>query len=126
MKNMRVLLLLLSCINYSHISAQSWFRQEATCWYNLGDFNPYYNGYELMTVTNDTIIETKACKILKIDGSVRPNDKYIDYYYVYEDSNRVYYWDAIGQTFRTLYDFNLNTGDSYSLVWRGDSFPIHI
>ena len=90
-------------------------------WYSISlpDFAPiganwYYNerfafsgDIDFMKITSviDTTINEKPCRLIRKDGnpmcSGRPDEEYL-----YEESNRLYFWDPAFNKFQVLYDLN--------------------
>jgi len=76
--------------------------------------------------TGDTTINGKSCKSLvftepqNCDGTITQ--------YIYADSNKVYYYDQVGNDFNLLYDFDANTNDSWKVITNSpaDSFTVNV
>lgn len=107
-------ILVLHCLGFS-LHAQTWFH-EGDIWLSSYSWFPDY-GYELMTVGGDTIAKGVECKLLRrttftIDQTGSRKDtlqRTLEDFVVYEDEDGVYYLEA--DTFKQIYNFNLNIGD---------------
>ena len=75
--------------------------------------SPLYT-YNTFTVQGDTVINGITCSRLNRLHYSCNLRFYIEY--MYEDSNRVYFWDNASSDFLLLYDFNLNQGDMYEVL----------
>ena len=85
----------------------------------------FYNDYFQYPLVNsatiqadkDTTINGKTCLRLISTGHVSCAAVQSDY--IYQEDNQVYYWDNENNQFHLLYDYKLNTGESYSLFANG-------
>jgi hypothetical protein len=117
LKNLSVLAFLLLAASLSSYSQTEWAPIGAK-WANehddvwMGVF--YHFTFES---TKDTVVQTKNCKKIDIYESVnnkanqRKYSFYNGFYLMYSDSSKVYYMH--NDTFRLLYDFSLEKGDTF-------------
>ncbi len=96
------------------LKAQEWFPVGASWYYNqviLLQGETYVH----FEVTGDTMIQGKNCKIISgscfcgVPGTGR---------YVYQEGDKIYVYNSEADTFRLLYDFTLEAGDT--LTFEGD------
>ena len=97
------------------VHAQNWFPIGAKWTYSFTDWMLAGYTYPVYTtVIGDTVINGKTCSILKGNSSC----SLMDTAYVYEESDVVYHYDGVSDTFYVLYDFSKNTGQSWKSVFR--------
>jgi hypothetical protein len=116
MKNLSVLTFLLLAASLSSYSQTEWAPIGAKWVNEYGDimFGEYH--YLTFQSVKDTVVLSKICR--KIDIYDYLNDVYYHlkdttykgYYLMYTDRDRVYYYNK--NTFRLLYDFSLQKGDT--------------
>jgi hypothetical protein len=93
---------------------QIWCPSGATWYY--GFQGSLCDGYLKFEYVNDTVINTVNCKVIKsrlnqkCGGWQNYYETEIGSYFMYSDTDKVYYYDH-GQ-FYVLYDFSVNTGDT--------------
>lgn len=82
---------------------------------------PTYCGYYYLNVEKDTLINDKVCrKINKTYTQIGPFDTDTTFY-LYGENRQVFLYEAQNNSFRKLYDFNLNTGDTLSVARLGET-----
>jgi hypothetical protein len=64
---------------------------------------------------NDTVIQSKSCRILKYTTDIGPVINQPFKQFIYEDAQKLYFFDTLMGTFHTLYDFQSDTGTSWIL-----------
>ncbi|MBK8564184.1 MAG: T9SS type A sorting domain-containing protein [Saprospiraceae bacterium] len=118
-------------INSASIAQQPLFAPLGAVW--------HYNRYncpglpspqpEALTITEDTIINGKYCTIIFNGGC--SNASCNDLAYVHQDGSKVFVYEPLFNDFQMLYDFSLQTGDSYTYImceekWGVDTVTIHV
>lgn len=104
-----------------NISAQSWAPDGATWHYTLNWLSATDYGYNSYTVQGDSTINGITCSRLlrhTYSCNYRPEKEFM-----YMDSNKVYYWNALNNDFTLLYDFGAQVGDSYEMPVVETWFP---
>lgn len=102
-----------------------WYYKHEACDPNSNQF--YYSTIE---VTEDSIIQGKYCTL--ITTNICPIvSSCSQYNYVYQEGMKVFVYDDSLQGFQTLFDFSLQTGESYGIhvcndAWDTDSVNVHI
>ena len=117
----------LHCLSFS-LQSQTWFN-EGDVWLSTYSWFPDY-GYEWMTVGGDTMVKGVECKLLKrrtftLDQTGSRKDtleRMLEDFIVYEDEGAVYYLEA--DTFKQIYNFNLNVGDMMRIESKWCDEPI--
>lgn len=96
--------------------AQNWETIGSKWYYSEWQY-PFRN-FSTIEVIGDTILNGQDCQIIAGSctcGIISPK-------YMYEDSNRVYWYDEYSLSFHLLYDFNKTEGESWDLVFiRGET-----
>lgn len=110
----RLLFLILSLIVTTHLKAQEWFPVGASWYYNQvillqGESFRYFE------VTGEIIIQGKSCKV--INGACNCGVPGLGGY-IYQEGDRIFSFDVEADSFRLLFDFTLEAGDT--LIIRGD------
>lgn len=84
---------------------------------------PTYCGYYYLNVEKDTLINDKMCrKINKTYTQITQFNKDTTFY-LYGENRQVFLYEAQNNSFRKLYDFNLNTGDTLAVARIGETPP---
>jgi len=102
---------LLSLLSIQYANAQKWFPIGAK-WHYTGyscDGNPDC-AYIIYEIFGDTLVDSVTMKQVKIDCGLEEGDCNSRTEIIYEDSNRVFYYDTI---LNPLYDLNLQAGDIF-------------
>jgi len=115
--------LLLLCFFFSvnqFCFSQSWAPVGATWYYSIGVIYFPYIKYVQFQSVGDTLINGKDCSIIKyIDGEFGywflPGSSQT--VYSYSDSGKVYVFDPNNNAFSLTYDFNLDSGQTYTSTW---------
>jgi hypothetical protein len=79
--------------------------------------NPFGGRFEqprYLDVVKDTSINGKTCSVIECSGYC--NDA-IPQFYVYQESQKVYFWNEQQSDFYLLYDFSANVGDSWKIAY---------
>ena len=86
---------------------------------------PTFCGYYYLNVEKDTIINNKTCqKINKTYTQITPT-RIDTTFFVYGEDRRVFLFENQNSSFRLLYDFNLNTGDTLVVAQQGSTPPFY-
>jgi hypothetical protein len=78
--------------------------------------------YQHLEYTADTAINSKRVKIITETNTMYDKEQWTDFEYIYEDGDRIYWWNKDLQDFTLLYDFvdilvlNVSQGTSVSKV----------
>ena len=113
MKKTFLLILILFCISKISLSQTEWAPVGAKWHYSLTYATSYQEDFNVLESTKDTIVNARNCKkIVKFATTCddRPQTEFM-----YEDSNRVYFYDEYSNKFNLLYDFNKTTGESWNI-----------
>lgn len=113
--------LLVSCLCLFPILVFSQYWQKEAQWiYWQQKYMPSMpDGYRLLTKSGDTIIDHKACVIIRENYiSMGPNgldtSKFAYDYIVNSEGNKVFYYEMDTKSFELLYDFDLKAGDTFT------------
>lgn len=84
--------------------------------------------YQHLEYVCDTTIDDKKVKVIVKTNSLY--DLRIDEQpvleYIYEENNRVYWWDKTSQEFTVLYDFGAKPGDEWVVSAGGNNITMHV
>jgi hypothetical protein len=106
-----LLFIILICV-LNTLKAQDFAPLHAEWYYERMAFGwPGTVNFIKITSTGDTAIIEKQCNILTIEES-----GFKQYEFIYNDSNRVFWYNSSKNKFTKLYDFNANTGDSWHIL----------
>lgn len=110
--NIKHIIIILAAILISNTAFAQWFSDNSIWYFNKQEQLAYQaHGYTKYIVEKDTIINLINAKMILITGETYNGNEIItNPIYVYEDNNKVYYWN--NTTFKLMYDFNLNIGDT--------------
>ncbi|MDB5283217.1 MAG: hypothetical protein JWO06_2292 [Bacteroidota bacterium] len=92
-------------------NAQTWAPKGAKWTFGVGYATSPAIDYTVWTSTGDSLVAGHLCKIIR--GRAVGDDLFSPMI-TYEDSNRIYIYDPLGQRFTTLYDFNKNAGETWT------------
>ena len=73
--------------------------------------------FQKFTVTGETTVEGKLCKVVEKQGPasiIVGSDSNTEY--IYEENNKVYWYNYCTKTFSLLYDFDAEKGDSWNIA----------
>lgn len=98
--------LLVCCCFCTKNNAQIWFPDDATWTYQVSSSFPFGVDTTLISVGNDTLINSQNAKIIQSNsGNI--------FSIVYEENDSVFSWSSSNQTWRMIYDFSLIAGDTF-------------
>ena len=118
---LQTLFLISSC---NSVNAQDWFEGNPNWSYDY--YNPCLtevNGWDKLKFQKDTIVDNKTCKLFKYHR-FRAEFGYgtwynVSDYILYEEDDVVYHYQ---NSFKKLYDFNLEVGDTIITLIDADEF----
>ena len=107
--------------NFS-LTAQEWFEDGAKWHYTHFYFVQPIIDFNVIEVVGDTILQGIECKILtrqKASCDIRPGTEIM-----YEDAEKIYFWNYEDQEFKLLYDFTKEVGETWQIdMWFEDIIP---
>ena len=115
MKTKQILtILFFLLLNIQNIQSQSVLSQGTEWYYNHQVFWQPGNGYNRCYIEGDTVIDEKECYIYKRGQTcdMRPMIEYI-----YEEDDKLYYYENSLEEFLMLYDYSAETGDTITLEY---------
>lgn len=95
-------------------TAQNWAPIGAKWTYGVLNISNGYRSFREWICVNDTVIGTDTCKIIERNGTATFHDV-TNRLIIFEDSNRIYWYNTIINQFSVLYDFNKNQGDTWNM-----------
>lgn len=112
---MKILLLVISFALTSDLRAQEWFPVGASWYYNQVEFG-VGESYSYFEVTGEIVIQGGTCKVVSgscLCGVTAGN--------LCQDGDQIYVFHSEADSFRLLYDFSLEAGDTF--VFDADPSP---
>ncbi|MFT6708079.1 MAG: hypothetical protein ACJATF_002935, partial [Flavobacteriales bacterium] len=97
------------CIFNSILTGQSLLIDGTEWHYNMTLFNGLEVKSNKFTISGDTIIENISCKILEREYWSCDQREYHEF--LYEEDNKVYFYDSENSTFKMLYDYDMEMGE---------------
>lgn len=84
--------------------------------------------YQYLECNSDTTINEQPIHILVRINTLYDKQKSetITHEYVYEENNKVYWWNKTTQEFTVLYDFGANIGDEWTITAGNNSVTVHV
>mgnify|MGYP006140835085 FL=1 len=108
--------LLMFSLFMSPTMAQDFAPVGAKWYFNHSTVNPNFISYDVIEVVENAIVNGQDCVELERSFYNADNNLELsDTYYMYEDANKVYYYEEDLSQFCLLYDFNLDVGETYTL-----------
>ena len=100
------------------VAQTPWVPVNATWYYQYGVMGPgiFFNKW---VCTKDTMLLGKNCSYIELVQGNYVTGDFFNFNIMYEDSNIVYWYNAFQNSFSVLYNFNSQTGDSWTTT--GDS-----
>ena len=113
MKKTLLTTLILLAFALSGMAQQGSFAPQGAEWY-FDVLNPWgmHHNYALFSVDGDTIIQGHQCSVIR-QNFVETGPGHENGEFVYEENNKVYWFNPTTNTFTTLYDFAAEAGDSW-------------
>ncbi len=125
---MRKYLIVVLCVLWLNGNAQTlWSPPGATWHYELRYIFSNIISYAKIEYVGDTLIKGKTCK--KLVKTAPSGLSCLDGYptsYTYADSNKVYLYSPLLDTFTVMYDFNANTNDTWDMLIDSCSYTITV
>ena len=113
MKRLVLTLAILLAFALNGVAQPGSFAPQGAEWY-FDVFNPWgmHHEYALFSVDGDTIIQGHHCSIITQNFvETGPGHEYGEF--VYQEGNKVYWFNPTTNDFTTLYDFDAEAGDSW-------------
>ena len=113
MKKLVLILAILLAFALNGVAQPGSFAPQGAEWY-FDVFNPWgmHHEYALFSVDGDTIIQGHHCSIITQNFvETGPGHEYGEF--VYQEGNKVYWFNPTTNDFTTLYDFDAEAGDSW-------------
>ena len=84
--------------------------------------------YQYLECAADTTIDNKRAKVIIKSNTLYDKDLHtkVTHEYVYSENGIVYWWDKQSQSYTTLYDFNANVGDQWTINVGTHSITMHV
>lgn len=124
------MLFLFFLIGIKSASGQTWPPDNAEWYYevsSMGTTNPPYVAYQHIKVEGDTVINSQNSKIItrqneqNLCGNMESLTEYI-----YEENDRVYWYNTHTEAFTLLYDFSAEEGDSWNISVDACDFDVFV
>jgi hypothetical protein len=112
-KQTLILLLFVGLFNTTAFS--QWYSDNSIWYFNKQEQVSFQaHGYTKYTIEKDTLINSISSRMVIVNGETyNGNILNTDTVFVYENNNKVYYWN--NTEFKLMYDFNLNVGDTINI-----------
>ena len=96
--------------------AQTGFAPLGAEWY-FNEFDPWsqYPNYSRFYVSDDTVVQGHLCSVINTQF-IETGHNGIEL--VYEENNKVYWYNQTSNSFTTLYDFSAEEGASLSMIFQ--------
>lgn len=109
---MRLIIYIFLLFVSNYCLAQNWAENNAVWHYEQINIQPPFDeDYNKFTAFGDTIILGEPAKII-LEERVTLNDTVANEIFMKSDSNRVYLFDSISNSFKLIYDFSALPGDT--------------
>ena len=84
--------------------------------------------YQYLECVADTTIGTTRPKVIVKSNTLYDKDLHtkVTHEYVYSEDGIVYWWDKQSQNYTTLYNFNANVGDQWTIHVGSQSITLHV
>ncbi|MBO7529270.1 MAG: T9SS type A sorting domain-containing protein [Bacteroidales bacterium] len=82
--------------------------------------------YQYLECAADTTINDHPIHILVIINTLYDKSDIITHEYIYEEYNKVYWWNKTLGEFTTLYDFSAEVGDEWEIKVGNESITMHV
>ena len=82
--------------------------------------------YQHLEYAADTTINGRRTKILVETNTMYDKTEWVDHEYIYEDGNRIYWWNKDLEDFTLLYDFGADVGDEWVIDGGWYSITVHV
>ena len=82
--------------------------------------------YQHLEYASDTTINSRRTKILVETNTMYDKTEWIDHEYIYEDGDRIYWWNKETEAFTLLYDFGADVGDEWVIDGGWYTITVHV
>ena len=82
--------------------------------------------YQHLEYASDTVVNKKRTKILVETNTMYDKEQWIDYEYIYEDGDKIYWWNKDLEDFTLLYDFGAEVGDEWEVNGGWFTITVHV
>lgn len=82
--------------------------------------------YQYLECAADTTINDQPIHILVRINTLYDKSEVITHEYIYEENNKVYWWNKTLGEFTTLYDFGAEVGDEWEIKVGTQTIPVHV
>ena len=82
--------------------------------------------YQHLEYTADTAINSKRVKIITETNTMYDKSTWTDVEYIYEDGDRIYWWNKDLEDFTLLYDFGADVGDDWEINGGWYTITVHV
>ena len=110
----KIIIFYLLIYSFNALAQTEWAPIGARWTFGVGEAWSSAIYYREWTSTKDTLVGGHTCKLIKRTGTSVTGDL-SDKLITYEDSNKVYWFNPVINKFTTLYDFNKNSGDTWTM-----------
>ena len=82
--------------------------------------------YQYLECAADTTINDHPIHILVRINTLYDKSEVVTHEYIYEENNKVYWWNKTLGEFTTLYDFGAEVGDEWEIKVGTQTIPVHV
>ena len=82
--------------------------------------------YQHLEYTADTAVNSKRVKIITETNTMYDKEQWTDYEYIYEEGDRIYWWNKDLEDFTLLYDFGAEVGDEWEINGGWFTITVHV
>lgn len=82
--------------------------------------------YQYLEYTADTAVNSKRVKIIAETNTMYDKEQWTDFEYIYEDGDRIYWWNKDLEDFTLLYDFGAEVGDEWEINGGWFTITVHV
>ena len=95
-------------------------------YYEIINSNGTISYQHLVHENDSTINDDKVKVIVKTNTLYDLRTNQTTHEYIYEENNKVYWWNKTLQEFTVLYDFGANVGDEWTITAGNNSVTVHV
>ena len=110
---------------FEYIFEIGMFSQDAEWYYEILNDDGSIT-YQYLSCVADTTINDKPIHILVRINTLYDKSQVITHEYIYEENNKVYWWNKTLGEFTTLYDFGAEVGDEWEIKVGTQTIPVHV
>ena len=82
--------------------------------------------YQHLEYTADTAVNSKRVKIITETNTMYDKSTWTDQEFIYEDGDRIYWWNKDLEDFTLLYDFGADVGDEWEINGGWYTITVHV